>query len=161
MLKNPIRTSKSYDAIRRTEKQLLNKRVRSINNILYMCSISKDTCKNKLANILDKELLRECQEFVVRIRQARHLKTLSRQLHKFDQLQHKNNVGVCLYAIKYRNRDNNNIYNNNNVYSSNNYNNDGRNRDHTKHKCIINLSSTPSWQHRDCNWPGPQPCCSP
>ena len=32
---------------------------------------------------------------IIRIKQARHLKILTRQLNKFDRLQHKHNGGVC------------------------------------------------------------------
>ena len=82
------------DITRRADRQLLNERVRSINSTLYLCSLRKDTCINKLANILDKELFRECKEFMVRIRQARHLKNLTREVNKFDRFQHKNNVFI-------------------------------------------------------------------
>ena len=47
-----------------------------------------DTCRNKLADILDKELFNDCLEFMVRIKQARHVKIITRQLSKFDRLQH-------------------------------------------------------------------------
>ena len=50
-----------------------------------MFGMRRDTCRNKLAVILDKELLKQCLEFMFRIKQARHLKTLTRQLSKFGR----------------------------------------------------------------------------
>ena len=85
-LKNPIRTSKSYDIIRRVEGKLLNERVRNINNNLDMFGMRRDSYRNKLADISDKELFNECLEFIFRIKQARHLKILTRQLNKFGKI---------------------------------------------------------------------------
>ena len=81
-----------------------------------MFGLRRDACKNKVADILDKEHFFECQELMVTIKQARHFKTLARQLNKFDIRQHKHNirvnsyinkhVGVHSYTNKHRNRDN-------------------------------------------------------
>ena len=94
-LKNPIRTPRSYDIIRRAETQLMNERVGNINNFLDMICMRRDICRNQL------ELFSECLKFIARIKQVRYLKTLTRQLRKFNRLQHKYNGGVHSYNSKH------------------------------------------------------------
>ena len=99
-LKNPIRMPNSYDIIRKAERQLMNERERNINNSLDLFGMRKDTCRNQLAVIFDKELFRECLKLNSRIKLAGHLMTLTRQLRKFDRLQH-NYYGVHSYNHKH------------------------------------------------------------
>ena len=53
----------------------------------------KDTCINNLNTILEDERMRECESFIKTRREARHQKTLKRQLSKFERLCHKNTGG--------------------------------------------------------------------
>ena len=64
------RTSRSCEIIRKTEKQLLNECVRSINNIIKLCSLQDDTCIEHLPKVLDDVPFRECQAFINRFREA-------------------------------------------------------------------------------------------
>ena len=89
-LKSNIRTPKGCSIIKRAETALLNNRNRLINNTITMFGIQRDTCKNKLNGILDKETMEECVEFIKYIRESRHIKTPERQTLKFNQLCHKN-----------------------------------------------------------------------
>ena len=83
-LKSNIRTPKGCSIIKRAERALLNERIRSINNTITMFGTQRDTCKNKLSDILDKETMEECVKFINYIRESRHIKTLERQTLKFD-----------------------------------------------------------------------------
>ena len=117
-------------------------------NICIRQTLISTNAINKLSDILDKELVSECQEVMLRIKEVRHLQTLNRQLKKFDRLQHKHNVGVCSYTNDRSNRDyvhayNSNIHNNTICDTNSNNNNNGdRDTDNTEDKWIINLSST-------------------
>ena len=72
-LKTNIRTSKGLEIIRRAEKQLLNECIRTINNQLEMFMIKRDTCINKLKNIVrDQILIQECEKLMKNIIESRH-----------------------------------------------------------------------------------------
>ena len=92
-LKSTIRTPKAKYVIRRVERALLNERIRSINNSITMFKLLRDTCINQLENILDKEIMEECREFIEIRRERRHLSTLDRHLSKFKRLCHDNTGG--------------------------------------------------------------------
>ena len=55
-----------------------------------MFETQRDTCKNQLSSILDKETMEECVKFISCIKESRHIKTLERQTLKFNQLCHRN-----------------------------------------------------------------------
>ena len=118
----------------------------------------RDTCTNKLAAILDKELFKKCLEFMFRIKQARHLKALSRQLCEFDRLQYKHYGCVCSYTSNHVHNiglHNRNVHNSSsNAGSDNNDNNSDnrnsshrgdsdRNNDDAKMKWVVSMSNTP------------------
>ena len=83
-LKSNIKTPKGKEIIRRTEKVLLNERIRSINNSIYMFSLQLDTCKIELAKKIKEEDLRNCQDFIETRKEARHYKTMIRQKQKLE-----------------------------------------------------------------------------
>ena len=86
-LKTNIKTSKGLEIIKRAEKQLLNERVRTINNQLEMLMLKRDTCINKLKNIIrDQNLIQECEKLMVKIVESRHLRVLERQKSKYKVL---------------------------------------------------------------------------
>ena len=171
-LKNSIRTPRNYDIIRRAERQLMNERVRNINSSLNMFGIKSNTCGNQLAGKTDKQLFSECLKSMVRIKQARHIKTLTRQLKKFDRLQQKHYGGlhsnyknhihnVSLLINKLHNNSyqkginniNNNKRTNNNDNSNHHRGDNDKNNHHkcdnnsntgdTNRKWFINLSNSP------------------
>ena len=86
-LKTNIKTSKGLEIIKRAEKQLLNECVRTINNQLEMLMLKRDTCINKLKNIIrDQNLIQECEELMVKIVESRHLRVLEKQKSKYKVL---------------------------------------------------------------------------
>ena len=89
-LKSNIKTPKGQYIIRRAEKALLNERIQSINNTIYMFNCQLDTCKTDLDYIITEEDLKECQNFINTRREARHHKTMDRQIKKLDWLCHRN-----------------------------------------------------------------------
>ena len=70
------------------------KRIRSINNSITLFKSLRDTCISQLENILDKEIMEECREFIKIRRERRHLSTLERHLSKFKRLCH-DKTGGC------------------------------------------------------------------
>ena len=83
-LKSNIKTPKGQYIIRRAEKALLNERIWSINNTIFMFNCQLDTCITDLEQIISEEDLKECQNFINTRREARHHKTMDRQIKKLD-----------------------------------------------------------------------------
>ena len=77
-LKSSIKTPKGHHIIRKAERALLNERVRSVNNTIAMLKIQADTCIEQLNEVLDRESMDECTQFIKEKRKSRHLKTLER-----------------------------------------------------------------------------------
>ena len=86
LLTKNIKTPKGLQIVRRAERPLMNKRIRSINNTLNMVSNLRDSCKNQLREILNDEWMDRFIEFIKVGREQQHLKTLERQKHKFERL---------------------------------------------------------------------------
>ena len=61
-LKSNIKTPKALNIIRKTEKALLNERVRTINNTIEMPEHQSHTCKTELSRVLNQEVLAECNK---------------------------------------------------------------------------------------------------
>ena len=74
-LKGNIKTPKGKYIIRKAERSLLNERIRSINNSIAMFKMLRDTCKNQLESMVDKETMEECSIHIENRRELRHLKT--------------------------------------------------------------------------------------
>ena len=89
-LRTSVQTSKGLQIIRKTEKQLLNECIRSINNVLELLMLKRDTCLQKLKGILnreeDQETLEECNSLIKRLIECRHLRVMGRQKLKFEAL---------------------------------------------------------------------------
>ena len=83
-LKSNIKTPKGKEIIRKTEKALLNERIHSINNSIYMFNLQLDTCKIELAKKIKEEDLRICQDFIETRKEPRHYKTMIRQKQKLE-----------------------------------------------------------------------------
>ena len=147
-LKTNIKTTKGLDIIRRAEKQLLNERIRSINNQLELFMFNRDTCKNQLQGILDKEIMEECEDLIKRVIENRHKLVLERQKSKFESLQQK--IGGCSNK-RYRTErnaantciDGMNPSNNNNSNAIDNINSNINNNNNSIKKWVINLLDTP------------------
>ena len=64
--------------------------------MINMLKIQKDKCIDQLENCLVERTMEECVEFINLRRESRHIRTLERQLLKFEQLCHKNKIrGSC------------------------------------------------------------------
>ena len=138
-LKSNIKTPKGQEIIRKAEKALLNERIRSINNTIYMFNIQRNTCITNLANKIREEDLKNCEEFIEARREARHHKTMERQKKKLERLcqkkensterggrsnQHGDSTGINTENLDVSPVDNNTNTSNNN-------------------KWVINISSKP------------------
>ena len=89
-LRSNIKTPKGQEIIRKTEKALLNERIHSINNSIYMFSLQLDTCKTELENKISEEDLGNCKELIEARKEARHYKIMIRQKQKLERLCHRN-----------------------------------------------------------------------
>ena len=89
-LKTNIKTLKSIQIIRNAEKQLLNEHIRSINNTIELLMLKRDTCSNKVKEIIlkkdDHNILEECNNLIERVKEYRHNSIMRRQKAKFEAL---------------------------------------------------------------------------
>ena len=85
-LKSNLKTPRGLNIIKKAERALLNERIRTINNTWQMLECQRDTCMNQLSRVLDQEVIEECKEFMNKIKEARHFKTLEWQKPKFERL---------------------------------------------------------------------------
>ena len=85
-LKSTLTTSKARQIIRKVEKNLLQARVKAINNILDQVANQTEECRAKLASIISAERIRECQDFINKVSEIRFTKVRQRQLNKFNNL---------------------------------------------------------------------------
>ena len=51
-LKTNVKTLRGIQILRKAEKQLLREQIRSINNILELLMLKRDTCSNKVKELL-------------------------------------------------------------------------------------------------------------
>ena len=72
-LKSTLATCKARQIIRKAEKDLLQARVKAINNILDQVGRQIEECRAKLAAIISAERLEECQDFINKVSGIREL----------------------------------------------------------------------------------------
>ena len=63
-LKSNIKTPKGKYIIKKAERSLLSERIRSINNSIAMFKTLRDTCRNQLESMVDKEIIEECSIYI-------------------------------------------------------------------------------------------------
>ena len=89
-LKTNVKRSRGLQIIKKAEKQLLNECIRSINNIPELLMIKRDTCSEKLKEILlktdDQSTLEECNNLIKRVIECRHSRVMRRQKAKYEAL---------------------------------------------------------------------------
>ena len=89
-LKTNIKTPKGIQIIKKAEKQLLDEHIRSINNTIELLMLKRDTCSNKVKEILlekgDHNTLEECTNLIERVKEYRHNSIKRRQKAKFEGL---------------------------------------------------------------------------
>ena len=88
-LKSTLTPPKARQIIRKTEKDLLQARVKAINNILDQVTKQTEECRTQLASIISAERLRESQGFINKVSEIRFSKVSQRQLNKFNILINK------------------------------------------------------------------------
>ena len=81
-LKSNIKTPKAISIIKKTERALLNERVRTINNTIKILECQYHTCRTELSRVLDQEIMAECDKIMFKIKEDRHYNTLERQTAK-------------------------------------------------------------------------------
>ena len=92
-LKTTVKTLKGIYIVRKTERMLMNERVRSINNTITMFRWQIDTYINSLGSCIGVEAMEECHGFISLRRERRHLSTLESQTKKFNLLWQRNTGG--------------------------------------------------------------------
>ena len=85
-LKRNIHTDRGRKIIEKAEKQLLEEKVRQINNTIDVCSHLIHTCIEELRGKSWPDLFDDCQVFIDKIREWRHKTVLDRHLIKFERL---------------------------------------------------------------------------
>ena len=70
-LKSTLNTTRAERIIRKAEKDLIQARIKSINNILNDMAKQIEECRSHLVSIISTERLRECQGFVDKVGETR------------------------------------------------------------------------------------------
>ena len=79
-------TLKARQIIRKAEKDLLQARIKAINNILEQVDRETQECRAKLASIILQERLEQCQDFINKVSELRFNKVKQRQINKLNHL---------------------------------------------------------------------------
>ena len=85
-LKSTLDTPKGRQIIRKAEKDLLQARIKAINNILEQVDRETQDCRAKLASIISQERLEQCQDFIDKVSELRFNKVKQRQINKLNHL---------------------------------------------------------------------------
>ena len=105
-LKSTLNTTRAKKIIRKAEKDLIQARIKSINNILNNVTKEIEECRGQLASIISTEILRECQGFVDRVGEVRFNKVKLRQIKKFQNLVNRKEGNI---TWSFNNNNNNNL----------------------------------------------------
>ena len=104
--KSTLNTTRAKKIIRKVEKNLIQARIKSINNILNNVAQQIEQCRSQLASIISTERLRECQGFIDKVGETRFNKVKLRQIKKFQNLVNKKEGNITWYS---NNNSNNNL----------------------------------------------------
>ena len=88
-LKSTLKTGRAKKIVRRAEKDLIQARIKSINNILDNIAKQSEECRSQLVSIISTERLRECQGFVDKVGEIKFNKVKRRPIKKFQNLVNK------------------------------------------------------------------------
>ena len=97
-LKSTLNTTRAKKIIRKVEKDLIQARIKSINNILNNVAIQLEQCRSQLASIISTERLRECQGFIDKVGETRFNKVKNRQIKKFQNLVNKKEGNITWFS---------------------------------------------------------------
>ena len=95
-LKSTLDTPKARQIIRKAEKDLLQARVKAINNILDQVDREIQDCRAKLASIILEERLEQCQGFINKVSELRFNKVKQRQINKLNHLVSKKEGNITI-----------------------------------------------------------------
>ena len=95
-LKSTLDTPKARQIIRKAEKDLLQARVKAINNILDQVDREIQDCRTKLASIILQERLEQCQGFINKVSEVRFNKVKQRQINKLNHLVSKKEGNIAI-----------------------------------------------------------------
>ena len=95
-LKSTLDTPKARQIIRKAEKDLLQARVKAINNILDQVDREIQDCRAKLASIISQERLEQCQGFINKVSELRFNKVKQRQINKLNHLVSKKEGNITI-----------------------------------------------------------------
>ena len=83
-LRSNVKTPRAKIITRKAERDLLNERIRTINNTIAMATSERDTCMNTLLSIFPKEIIDECARLITLRREAYYIKVKNRQIAKLE-----------------------------------------------------------------------------
>ena len=92
-LRSNIKTPRAMIIIKKTERALLNERIRNIYNTITMATHERDTCITTLLEVFPKEIMEDCKRLIFLRREAYYIKVKRRQISKLERLCHKNRGG--------------------------------------------------------------------
>ena len=95
-LKSTLDTPKARQIIRKAEKDLLQARVKAINNILDQVDREIQDCRAKLASIISQERLEQCQGFINKVSELRFNEVKQRQINKLNHLVSKKEGNITI-----------------------------------------------------------------
>ena len=95
-LKSTLDTPKARQIIRKAERDLLQARVKAINNILAQVEKETQECRTKLASIISQERLEQCQGFINKVSELRFNKVKQRQINKLNYLVSKKEGNITI-----------------------------------------------------------------
>ena len=85
-LKNLVRTERGRDIIQKTEKKLLNERIKNINMTLKHYEQEAYMYQHDLQQQIEQDWWEECKLEINKVRERRHKQVLERQTNKFIKL---------------------------------------------------------------------------
>ena len=95
-LKTTLDTPRARHIIRKAEKDLLQARIKAINNILEQVNRESQDCRDKLASIISQERLEQCQNFINKVSELRFNKVKQRQINKLNHLVTKKEGNITI-----------------------------------------------------------------
>ena len=95
-LKSTLDTPRTRQIIRKAEKDLLQARIKAINNILVQVDRQIEECRVKLASITSAERLGECQDFINKVSEFRFNNVRQKQINKLNHLVSKKEGNITI-----------------------------------------------------------------
>ncbi|CAF94542.1 unnamed protein product [Tetraodon nigroviridis] len=88
-IRSTVRGHRAQTLLQRTEKQLLNERIRQTHFTIDTLETKLDQNRDRLSTLLPSEIMEEVTKLVARTQSLQHTKVKERQTQKFNKLQSK------------------------------------------------------------------------